>query len=141
VVLVREATGWLAYFCTDPAVSAAAVLEMMADRGAIEQTFKEVKEVWGAGQQQVRNVYANLGALAVNLVWYSLVEAWAWQRSDDELVARPVWDGEERRPSHADKRKALQQEILQEEIRAAVRAGPKGPELRDFATRLLDLAA
>jgi hypothetical protein len=141
VVLVRETTGWLAYFCTDPAVSAAAVLEMMADRGAIEQTFKDVKEVWGAGQQQVRNVYANLGALAVNLVWYSLVEAWAWQRSEDELVARPAWDGEERRPSHADKRKALQQEILQEEIRAAVRAGPKGAELRDFATRLLDLAA
>src|SRR5579862_2491533 len=141
VVLVREATGWLAYFCTDPTVSAAAILEMMADRGAIEQTFKDVKEVWGAGQQQVRNVYANVGALTVNLVWYSLVEAWAWQRSEDELVARPVWDEAERRPSHADKRRALQREILQEEIRAAVRAGPKEAEFRDFATRLLDLAA
>jgi hypothetical protein len=71
VVLVREETGWLAYFCTDPSVSTAEVLEVMAERTAIEQTFKDVKEVWGAGQQQVRNIYANLGAMALNLIWYS----------------------------------------------------------------------
>src|SRR5207249_3017108 len=43
VVIVREDGGWLAYFCTDPTVTAAVVLEAMADRGAIEQTFKDVK--------------------------------------------------------------------------------------------------
>jgi hypothetical protein len=141
VVLVREETGWLAYFCTDPMVSAAEVLEVMADRTAIEQTFKDVKEVWGAGQQQVRNVYANLGAMALNLIWYSLVEAWAWLRREEELVVRPVWDEEERRPSHADKRRALQREILKREIRAAVGERPQSQEFQDFATRLLDLAA
>ena len=141
VVIVREETGWLAYFCTDPTVSAADVLEMMAGRTAIEQTFKDVKEVWGAGQQQVRDVYASIGALAVNLIGYSLVEAWAWLRSVEELVARPVWDGEERRPSHADKRRALQREILREEIRAAVGERPQWQEFQHFATRLLDLAA
>jgi hypothetical protein len=73
VVIVREARGWLAYFRTEPAVTVAAILEAMADRGAIEQLFKDVKEVWGAGQQQVRNVYASLGALTVNLVLYSVV--------------------------------------------------------------------
>src|SRR5262249_53916733 len=92
VVLVREKKGWLAYFCTDPTGSATEVLEVMADRTAIEQTFRDVKEVWGAGQQQVRNVYASLGALALNLIWYSLVEAWAWLRREEELVVRPVWD-------------------------------------------------
>jgi hypothetical protein len=141
VVIVQEDTGWLPYFCTDPAVSAALVLEMMAGRTAIEQTFKDVKEVWGAGQQQVRNVYANIGAVAVNLILYSVVEAWAWLRSEEELVARPVWDEEERRPSHADKRRALQREILREEIRAAVGEGPQWQEFEHFATRLLDLAA
>src|SRR5205807_5477685 len=94
--------------------------EAMADRGAIEQTFKDVKEVWGAGQQQVRNVYASIGAFTLNLVLYSVVEAWAWQRAEEELVARPAWDQEERRPSHADKRKALQRAILGAEIQAAV---------------------
>ncbi len=108
VVIVRETDGWLAYFCTDPTMAAETVLEAMADRGAIEQTFKDVKEVWGAGQQQVRNVHASIGALAVNLTMYSLVEAWAWARREEGLVdrRRSPWDAEERRPSHADKRKA-----------------------------------
>ena len=141
VVLVREETGWLAYFCTDPMVSAAEVLEVMADRTAIEQTFKDVKETWGAGQQQVRNVYANLGAMALNLIWYSLVEAWAWLRRDEELVMRPAWDEEDRRPSHADKRRALQREILKQEIRVAVGERPQSKGFQDFAERLLDLAA
>ena len=56
VVIVREEDGWLAFFCIDPTLSAVAILEAMADRGAIEQTFQDIKEVWGAGQQQVRNV-------------------------------------------------------------------------------------
>jgi hypothetical protein len=141
VVLVREESGWLVYFCTDPTMGADEMLEVMAERTAIEQTFKDVKEVWGAGQQQVRNVYANVGAMALNLIWYSLVEAWAWLRREEELVARPVWDEGERRPSHADKRRALQREILRQEIRAAVGERLQCQEFQSFATRLLDLAA
>ena len=34
VVIVREHDGWLAYFCTDPRVTAETILEVMADRGA-----------------------------------------------------------------------------------------------------------
>jgi len=141
VVLVRERGGWLAYFCTDPAVTAAEVLGVMADRGAIEQMFKDVKEVWGAGQQQVRNVYACVGAFAVNLTLCSLVEAWAWQRSEGELVGRPPWDEQERRPSHADKRKALQREVLRHEIRAVVGQRAESEEFQQLLIRLLDLAA
>jgi DDE superfamily endonuclease len=143
VVIVREDDGWLAYFCSDPAVSAAVVLEVMADRAALEQTFKDVKEVWGAGQQQVRNVYASVGAFAVNLLMYSMVEAWAWARGEEELVDRggSPWDTEERRPSHADKRRALQREILREEIRAALGERAEAPEFHGLATRLLNWAA
>jgi DDE superfamily endonuclease len=141
VVIVREDAGWLAYFCTNPEATAAEILEAMADRGAIEQMFKDVKEVWGAGQQQVRNLYAGIGAFAVNLVLHSVVEAWAWARAAEELVQRPVWDQEERRPSHADKRKALQREILRTEIQAVLGEQAESREFRDLATRLLDLAA
>lgn len=49
VVIVHEVEGWLAYFCTDAAMPVEAILEAMADRGTIEQFFKDVKEVWGAG--------------------------------------------------------------------------------------------
>ena len=143
VVLVRERRGWVVFFATDPAASAAAILEAMADRGAIEQAFKDVKEVWGAGQQQVRNLYASIGAFAVNLTWYSVVEAWAWAQAEAALVDRSQcpWDDEPRRPSHADKRKALQREILRAEIQAALGGRPDGPEFQQFANRLLDLAA
>jgi hypothetical protein len=142
VVIVREDDGWLAYFCTDPAVSVAAILEAMADRGAIEQMFKDLKEVWGAGQQQVRNVYASIGAFAVNLTMYSIVEGWAWARLPEELVdrQRSPWDTVDRRPSHADKRKALQHEILRAETQAAVAGRPEWQEFHDLATRLLDFA-
>ncbi len=140
MVIVREEDGWLAFFCTDPAVSAAALLETMADRGAIEQTFKDIKEVWGAGQQQVRNVYASIGAFAVNLTLSSVVEAWA--RSEEELVDRcqSAWAREEGRTSQADKRKALQREILPGEIQAVLGEGTEWQEFHDLATRLLGLA-
>jgi hypothetical protein len=143
VVLVREERGWPALLCTDPGAAAAQVLEAMADRGALEQAFQDVKEVWGAGQQQVRNVYACIGAWAVNLTLYSVVEAWSWSRPEAELVDRAAspWDAEARRPSHADKRRSMQREILRAEIQAALRSGAVAEGFQELATRLLQLAA
>ncbi|MBV8330673.1 MAG: hypothetical protein JOZ61_09435 [Verrucomicrobia bacterium] len=53
VVLVREPDRWVAYFATDPQLSAASILEAVADLSALEQVFHDVKEVHGAGQQQL----------------------------------------------------------------------------------------
>jgi hypothetical protein len=143
VVLVEEGQGWLAYFCTDPNASVVEVLEAAAARGAHEQAFKDVKEVWGAGQQQVRNLDSNVAAFAVNGWMYSLTEAWAWDKADEELVHRErcPWDDPGRRPSHADKRKALQREVLHGEISTALAGRPSKAEIRQLIHRLLDLAA
>jgi hypothetical protein len=143
VVIVREDDGWLAFFCTDPDATAEEVLEAVADRAAIEQTFKDVKEVWGAGQQQVRNVYSNEACFNLNLWMYTLVEAWAWDKDEEALVDRSAspWDSQPRRPSHADKRKALQREVLQAEIQEALSGRPTKQRMRELAQRLLDLAA
>jgi DDE superfamily endonuclease len=143
VVLVKEPDGWLAFFCSDVNVSVESVLETMADRGAIEQTFKDVKEVWGAQQQQLRNVYACIGAFNVNLWMYSMVEIGAWDADEDDLVDRTAspWDSEPRRPSHADKRKALQREVLQSEIETVLAGRPTKGDFRALAGRLLDMAA
>jgi hypothetical protein len=143
VVLVREEGGWVAFFCTRPEATAEEILEAAADRGALEQTFKDVKEVWGAGQQQVRNVHSNAGCFNLNLWMYSLVEAWAWGQAEEALVDRSdcPWDEEPRRPSHQDKRKALQREVLEGEIRAALSGRPTKQRMRELAQRLLDLAA
>jgi DDE superfamily endonuclease len=143
VVLVKEEDGWVAFFCTDPSVSAEEVLEAMADRGALEGTFKDVKEVWGAGQQQVRNKDCNVGCFNLNGWMYSLVEAWAWEQEEADLVDRSQcpWDNQPRRPSHADKRKALQRLTLQAQIDEALAGTPTTEGFRALAGRLLDLAA
>src|SRR5947209_52125 len=142
VVLVQEDDGWVAFFGTRPEATAAEVLGAAADRNALEQTNKDVKEVWGAGQQQVRNVYSNEGCFNLNLWMYSLVEAWAWEQDEADLVDRSAspWDSQPRRPSHADKRKALQRQVLRQEIDEAL-AGPPNPErFRELAEKLLALA-
>ncbi len=143
VVLVKEDEGWVAFFCTDPAVTPAEILALVADRGALEQTFKDVKEVWGAGQQQLRNLHANVGAWHLNLWAYTLVELEAWHRPERQLVDRSAspWDAEPRRPSHADRHKALRRQCLREEYRAALSGRGQKQKLKRLTRRLLKLAA
>ena len=132
MVIVKEEEDWLPFFSTDPLATAVEILEAMADRGAHEQMNKDVKEVWGAGQQQVRNVFSSEGCFNLNLWLYSLVEAWAWDKEEEDLVDRSdsPWDSEPRRPSHADKRKALQREVLRGEIQEALAGRPTEEQIR-----------
>jgi DDE superfamily endonuclease len=143
VVLVDEPTGWRAYFCTDPSASVADILTAVADRFSLEITFRDCKEVVGAGQQQVRFIWANVGAFHVCLWTFTMTEAWAWSRPAAELVNRSdsPWDSPLRRPSHADKRRAWRRELLGEEIRAVLRPGVTEEEIQATAERLLGLAA
>jgi hypothetical protein len=143
VVLVQNETGWVAYFSTNLEATAAEILGLVADRAAIEQAFHDLKEVWGAGQQQLRNVHANIGAWHLNLWAHTLVEAWAWQRSEEELVDRSAspWDAKWRRPSHADRRKAMTRQMLRAEFQAAASGPDQTAKLQEFAERLLLMAA
>lgn len=143
VVLVDEPAGWRAFFCTDPSASVEDVLTTVADRFSLEITFRDVKEVVGAGKQQVRFIWANVGAFHVCLWTFTMTEAWAWGRPAGELVDRSdsPWDTPLRRPSHADRRRAWRRELLGEEIRAVLRPGVTEEEIQATAERLLSLAA
>jgi hypothetical protein len=144
VVLVDEPTGWVAFFCTDPAATAADILGCVADRFALETTFRDCKEVVGAGQQPVRFLWASVGAFHLCLWAFTLTEAWAWGQDEAGLVGHrsaSPWDDKPRRPSHADKRRAWRRELLGEEIRAALRPGVTEAVIRAAAERLLNLAA
>jgi hypothetical protein len=143
VVLVKEGDDWIPLFCTDPNASVQDILEAMSDRTSLEQMHRDVKEVWGAGQQQVRNVHSNEGCFNLNLWMHTMTEVWAWDKPEEELVDRSKspWDREPRRPSHADKRKALQREVLRAEIQEALSGRPTKEEIRQLAERLLELAA
>ena len=64
-------------------------------------------------------MWANIGAFHMCLWTFTMTEAWAWSRAEEELVDRSTspWDTASRRPSHADKRRAWRRVLLGEEIR------------------------
>ncbi|MGL6094631.1 MAG: hypothetical protein ACRC7O_02365 [Fimbriiglobus sp.] len=144
VVLVDEPTGWVAFFASDPAATVADVLVGVANRFSLETRFRDCKEVVGAGQQQTRFHWANVGAFHVCLWAFAMTEAWAWGRGEQELVGHrsaSPWDDGSRRPIRADKRRAWRRELLAAEIHAVLRAGATEPEIAAAAARLLNLAA
>ena len=143
VVLVKEEAGWVAFFCTDPNATVAVILGAVADRFSLEIAFRDCKEIVGAGQQQVRHVWANVGSFHVCLWTFTLTEAWAWGRGHEDLVDRSgsPWDIATRRPSHADKRNAWRRELLREELCGILRPGITQVEIDAAAERLLRLAA
>jgi hypothetical protein len=81
VILRYEDGSWAPYFCTDTSAGVRDVLEAVAARWAIEEHFHDVKEVWGAGQQQVRRVWSSIGCWHLNQWLYALVELCCWNMS------------------------------------------------------------
>jgi hypothetical protein len=143
VVLVREANGWVAFFCTDPEATVAQILKAVADRTAIEQDFHDVKEVHGAGQQQVRHIFANLAVFHLNLWLHTLIELWAWGQPGKNLRDRSAspWDDPERRPSHADRRNALRRACIRETFSATNALAALSRKSRVLLRRLVKLLA
>jgi hypothetical protein len=120
------------------------ILKLVANRFSLETAFRDVKEVVGAGQQQVRHVWASVGSFHLCLWTFTMTEVWAWERDEGELVAhRSVspWDDKPRRPSHADKRLAWRRDLLSQEITALLPARTDNEEIRKLTERLMDLAA
>jgi hypothetical protein len=143
VVLIREADGWLPLFCTDAGLGVKEIVETFADRATIEQNYHDLKEVWGASQQQVRNIWSNVAAFNLNVWTQTLVELWAWDRPQRELSDRrdSPWDDPSRRPSQADKRKALQRLLLRERFSAFRQTCELPRKLKQFAETLIAMVA
>jgi hypothetical protein len=142
VVIVREPDHWESFFCTNPQASVETILECFADRSAIEQVFHDIKEVWGTGQQQVRNLFTNVACYHLNLWMHTLVELWAWNKKSQELCDRSLspWDSTPRRPSHADRRNALRRACFQNELSAAERKHSIEPGIKKLLKTLFTLA-
>ena len=79
----------------------------------------------------------------LNLWMHTLVELWSWDKSHAELCDRSdsPWDDAERRPSHANRRKALRQLIMQDELSTLKPAWWLPRKIINLAERLMDLAA
>jgi hypothetical protein len=144
VVIVRFEDGdWAPYFCTDTSAEVCDILEAVAARWAIEEHFHDVKEVWGAGQQQVRNVWSNLACWHLNQWIYTLVELCCWDVEKSKLSDRSdrPWDNADRRPSHADRRRAISREMPGKHFLAALPQGLKHAKLWTLFKDLISLAA
>jgi len=54
-------------------------------RATVEQDFHDVKEVWGTGQQQVRNIRTNVAVYHLNLWMHTLAELQSWNHPRGRL--------------------------------------------------------
>ncbi len=72
VVLVDEPDGRVAFFWTDPTVTVAKIFTTVANWFALETRFRDCKEIIGVGQQQVRFVWANIGAFHICLRTFTI---------------------------------------------------------------------
>lgn len=144
VVLLQHASGnWAAYFSSDVGMSVDAILQAVSDRWAIEEHFHDVKEIWGAGQQQVRNVWSNIGCWNLCGWLYTLVELESWDASTEELVNREdrPWDNPDRRPSHTDRRRRIVRKMLRNELLSALTPSNDREKIKLSFERLISLAA
>lgn len=142
VILRFEDGGWAPYFCTDASADVRDILEAVAARWAIEEHFHDVKEVWGAGQQQVRNMWSNIACWHLNGWLHTLVELCCWDVPKSELTDRRSrsWDNPDRRPSHADRRRSLSRKMLQEQFQTALHSRPNNRKLKRLFETLAALA-
>lgn len=143
VVIVKDDNGWRAFFSTDPHSTVTEILEAVADRAAIEQNFHDLKEVEGLAQPQLRNIWANVGACHLNLWLHTLTELWSWSQPHATLTNRrdSPWDDPTRRPSHADRRKALRQASLQHQFQRAMATNGLHSKIRNLFKTLCNLVA
>lgn len=143
VVLVREESAWAAFFSTRAEASPTEILEAVADRAAIEQDFYDFKEVRGTSEQQPRYYWATVAAFHLTLWLRTLVELWAWRRSHRELVDRgpSPWDDSTRRPSHADRCKALRRSCIRAELTPTRTSRRLTPKIRAVLRRLLRMVS
>jgi hypothetical protein len=97
----------------------------------------------GAGQQQVRFVWANIGAFQVSLWTFTMTETWSWVAEGGKAVGPlGLASGQGVAPPEPrGKRRAWRRALPGEEIRAVLRPGVTEAEIQNKADRMLNLAA
>jgi len=144
VVVIKEDDGtWVPLMSTDPTMDVKEILESYGVRFGIEEVFKDLKDLWGWGKQELRLLESNEAATAMNMLLYVMTELATWDRSAAELVNRRhrPWDDADRRPSHEDRRNFLRHGILANEFNAALGLSSMPKKIVQLLERLLKLAA
>jgi hypothetical protein len=144
VVLVKFDGGhWIPYFCTTANATVRDIVEIAGDRWSLEEMFHDTKEVWGAGQQQVRHLWSNIGCWHLNQWLFTLVELESWHADPKQLANRHdrPWDNPSRRPSHADRRRKIAREMLRNQFPTTPASTPESRKTQDLLETLLKLCS
>jgi len=103
------------------------------------QDFHDRKVVEGLGQQQVRAIWANVGAFHLLAEAHPLTALWAWDRPREAIGDRsdaPCEDAA-RRPSPADRRQALQRRWRGQAFQRLAGGQPLAPEIQERVGRAI----
>jgi len=106
------------FFSTDVTMDPAEVLACYADRWAIEDTFKNTKQLLGAQQPQTRKAKGPERAAGLSLWLYSMV--WLWylkQKSRRRYFIVQPWYRQKVAPSFADALSCLRRELWRQRIK------------------------
>jgi hypothetical protein len=105
--------------------------------------FKDLKDVWGCGKQELRLLESNEAATTMNMLLFGMTELSTWDRSQKELVDRQdcPWDNGERRPSHADRRNFLRRARIAKDFYAAMHWAAIPTKIIHVLEKLMRLAA
>ena len=139
VVIVRYEDGsWAPYISTDTQLGAGEILEAVADRWSIEESFHDLKEVCGGGQQQVRNIWSSIGCW--NLIgWVHTPRLHAqleYSKPSGCQSFRSELDNSDRRPSLSDRIRLITKEMLAEELNSVLLPGPDEIKIRQRVKEL-----
>jgi DDE superfamily endonuclease len=132
-----------AYFSTDIDRPVQQILETVAGRWAIEEYFHDTKEIWGAGKQQVRNIWSNIACWNINGWLFTWIEWESWETHSKILVDRSKrpWDNQHCRHSHADRRHMIAQPMLGKRFFDALEPAQRTSKIETLISDLLSLAA
>ena len=102
--------------------------------------LQALMDAWS--QQQVRHIWTNVAVFNLNLWVQTLVECWAWHKPAEEIRDRndSPWDNPDRRPSQADRRKALRRQTPQNEYSSLSATHRRSSKIRYLYECLLQLA-
>ena len=106
------------FFTTDVTMHPAEVLACYADRWAIEDTFKNTKQLLGGQQPQTYKAKGPERAAGLSLWLYSMV--WLWylkQKAGQKYFVVQPWYRQKSAPSFADALSCLRRELWRERIK------------------------
>jgi hypothetical protein len=85
---MEEDGTWIPLMSTNLDLSVQEIIESYGVRFGIEEVFKDLKDNYGWGKQEVRHLVASIGVTVMNRLVYNITELCCWDIPSTEIVDR-----------------------------------------------------